>query len=161
MREVGVDITYISIVMVLFNLGQFLSAFPIGTLSDRFRRENVLLVGFAFMLLANLCMIFGKNPIFVYMGVFFWGAQMGTTQSIFVSMVSDKTPKKIRGTAFGIFYLVMGIDILIASKIAGVLWDKFGSIGAFRYSAVVTVISITTLLIWKTKNANASDERAA
>lgn len=148
-REVGVDITYISMVMVLFNMGQFLSAFPIGTLSDRFRRENILLLGFFFMLLANMCMIFGTSPLFVYVGVFFWGAQMGTTQSVFVSMVSDKTPKHVRGTAFGIFYIVMGIDILIASKLAGVLWDEFGSIGAFRYSAIVTSISILVLLFWK------------
>lgn len=150
-REVGVNITYISMVMVLFNMGQFLSAFPIGALSDRFRRENILLLGFSFMLLANMCMIFGASPLFVYLGVFFWGAQMGTTQSVFVSMVSEKAPKHVRGTAFGIFYIVMGIDILIASKFAGVLWDRFGSIGAFRYSAVVTCISILVLLFWKHK----------
>lgn len=148
-REVGVDITYISIVMVLFNMGQFLSAFPIGALSDRFRRENILLLGFSFMLLANMFMIFGTSPLFVYLGVFLWGAQMGTTQSVFVSIVSEKAPKHVRGTAFGIFYIVMGIDILIASKCAGVLWDHFGSIGAFRYSAVVTCISIFVLLFWK------------
>lgn len=148
-HEVGVNITYISIVMILFNMGQFLSAFPIGSLSDKFRRESILLLGFLFMLAANLLMIFAVHPIMVYLGVFLWGAQMGTTQSVFVSMVSDNTPKAVRGTAFGIFYLVMGIDILIASKIAGVLWDQFGSIGAFRYSAIVTTISIIILILWR------------
>jgi MFS family permease len=143
--EVGVDIAYISLVMLLFNMGQFLSAFPIGTLSDRFQRQNILLVGFSFMLLANICMMYGTSPFFVYLGVFFWGAQMGTTQSVFVSMISDEAPKKIRGTAFGIFYIVMGIDIMIASKVAGVIWEGYGSTYAFRYSALMTLFSIVCL----------------
>lgn len=143
--EVGVNIRYISLVMLLFNMGQFLSAFPIGTLSDRFERQNILLIGFTFMLIANVCLIYGTSPLFVYIGVFFWGAQMGTTQSIFVSMVSDQTPKEIRGTAFGIFYIVMGIDILIASKTAGVIWENYGSIYAFKYSACVTLFSVLCL----------------
>ena len=143
--EVGINIRYISLVMLLFNMGQFLSAFPIGTLSDRFERQNILLLGFLFMLTANLCLIYGNSPFFVYLGVFFWGAQMGTTQSIFVSMVSDQTPKEIRGTAFGIFYIVMGIDILIASKTAGVIWESYGSVYAFKYSACVTLFSILCL----------------
>ncbi len=143
--EVGVNITYISLVMLLFNMGQFLSAFPIGTLSDRFQRQNILLIGFFFMLVANTCLIYGASPLFVYTGVFFWGMQMGTTQSIFVSMVSDETPKHIRGTAFGIFYIVMGIDIMIASKVAGLIWENYGSIYAFKYSAFVTLCSIFCL----------------
>jgi len=146
--EAGVNITYISLVMLMFNMGQFLSAFPIGTLSDRFQRQNILLIGFSFMLLANICMIYGTSPLLIYLGVFFWGAQMGTTQSIFVSMVSDHAPKHIRGTAFGIFYIVMGLDIMIASKIAGVIWEHYGSIYAFKYSACVAIFSIVCLFFF-------------
>ena len=146
--EVGVNITYISLVMLLFNMGQFVSAFPIGTLSDRFQRRNILLIGFLFMLAANICLIYSTSTTSVYLGVFLWGAQMGTTQSIFVSMVSDEAPKHIRGTAFGIFYLVMGIDIMIASKIAGVVWENYGSIYAFKYSALVTLCSIACLFFF-------------
>ena len=146
--EVGVNITYISLVMLLFNMGQFVSAFPIGTLSDRFQRQHILLIGFLFMLAANICLIYSTSPTSVYLGVFLWGAQMGTTQSIFVSMVSDEAPKHIRGTAFGIFYIVMGIDIMIASKIAGVVWENYGSIYAFKYSALVTLCSIVCLFFF-------------
>lgn len=152
--EIGVSITYISLVMLLFNMGQFLSAFPIGTLSDRFQRQNILLIGFAFMLIANACLIYGTSALFVYMGVFFWGAQMGTTQSVFVSMISDETPKEIRGTAFGIFYIVMGIDILIASKLAGLIWENHGSIYAFKYSASIALFSIFALFFLLPRSHN-------
>lgn len=145
--EVGVNVTYISLVMLLFNMGQFLSAFPIGTLSDRFQRQHILLIGFLFMLCANASLIYGTSTFYVYLGVFLWGAQMGTTQSIFVSMISEEAPKHIRGTAFGIFYLVMGLDILMASKIAGLVWENYGSIYAFKYSAIMTLVSILCLFL--------------
>lgn len=145
--EVGVTIANISFVMLLFNLGQFLIAYPIGVLADSFQRRNMLLIGFLFMLLANVFMGLGHTEIWMYLGVFFWGAQMGTTQSIFVSMISDTTPQYLRGTAFGIFYLVNGLDILIASKLAGILWETWGSRWAFAYSFFITAVSILFLLL--------------
>ncbi|MEI8321175.1 MAG: MFS transporter [Alphaproteobacteria bacterium] len=146
--EVGVKIAHISFVMVLFNMGQFLISYPIGILSDKFQRRYILLAGFLFMLLGNMFMIYGTTEVLIYAGVFFWGAQMGTTQSVFVSMISDETPQYIRGTAFGIFYLVNGIGILVASKIAGVFWEFYGSTYAFAYSAIMTVVSIVALFVF-------------
>lgn len=145
--EVGVKIADISFVMLLFNLGQFLISYPVGVLADKFQRRYILLLGFIFMFMANVLMLYGTSEFSIFLGVFFWGAQMGTTQSIFVSMISDETPQYLRGTAFGIFYLVNGIDILVASKIAGVFWESYGSTYAFAYSACITLVSIVSLFI--------------
>ncbi len=146
-EEVGVPISHVSSVLLFFNLGQVFISFPLGALSDKFQRRDLLLIGILFMVMANICMMYGSSPTVILIGTFLWGAQLGATQSIFVSMISDESPQYIRGTAFGIFYLVMGLDILIASKLAGFIWENYGSTNAFFSSACVSVFSIFCLFI--------------
>lgn len=140
-NDVGVSQSFIAFVMVIMNIGQFLVAYPLGMLSDRFDRKIFLMIGFVFMILANLCMGFSDSQFVVLLGVFFWGAQMSTTQSIFLSMISTEVEKELRGTAFGIFYLLSGIFYLVASEIAGDLWDSIGYHAAFGFSMVIAVIA--------------------
>ncbi len=139
--EVGIKIAHVSLVMLAFNLGQFFVSYPIGVLSDKFKRYTILMMGFLFLVVANTLLIVASSSWMVFLGVFFWGAQIGTSQSIFVAMISDETPAHLRGTAFGIFYLIMGVDIMIASKIAGIFWDQ-GSHYIFLYSLIICTLSI-------------------
>ncbi len=145
--SVGVPTSFIAFVMAAMNVGQFLVAYPLGRLSDRFNRYTFLVIGFLFMVGSNLCLGFGESITIVMIGVFLWGAQMSTTQSIFLSMISDVVDKDLRGTAFGVFYFTSGIIYLISSSIAGNLWDAFGYMSSFLNSAVISIISIF-LLLW-------------
>ncbi len=140
--DVGLPQSYIALVMVAMNVGQFLVAYPLGYLSDKFNRRFILLVGFFFMVIANLCMGLGNDRFVVMIGVFFWGAQMSTTLSVFLSMVSDAVDKSLRGTAFGVFYLVTGVSYFFSSGIAGTLWDSFGYEYTFLMSGSLAVLSI-------------------
>ena len=145
--DTGLKATYIPLVMLLFNLGQFSVAYPLGWLSDRMSRRTVLLVGFLFMCAASL-LIGQSNNLYVVMGgVFLWGAQMGTTQSVLVSMISDTIPQYIRGTAFGIFYFMLGICILVSSWFAGPIWSEYGHDMLFNVSAFISLISCGLLFV--------------
>ena len=85
------------------------------------------------------------------LGVFFWGAQMSTTQSIFLALISDEVDKDVRGTAFGIFYFVSGICYLIASQMAGFLWDRAGYKVTFSTSTGIALCSFFIVLIFMNK----------
>lgn len=141
-NDAGLEQTFVAFVMVAMNVGQFLVAYPLGMLSDKFPRRLFLILGFFFMLGATICMGYSSNLIVVMLGVFLWGAQMSTTQSIFLSLISDEVEKELRGTAFGIFYFTSGICYLIASQMAGILWDKFGYVLTFSASAIISILSI-------------------
>lgn len=154
-HSAGVSTSFIAFVMVAMNVGQFLVAYPLGRMSDRFNRQTFLIVGFVFMLGSNLCLGFGESVTVVMIGVFLWGAQMSTTQSIFLSMISDAVDKEMRGTAFGVFYFTSGICYLISSSIAGHLWDSFGHVSAFLNSTAISAVSILLLLwLFRKKGAN-------
>lgn len=145
--ETGLKTSFVPMVMLLFNLGQFFVSYPLGVLSDKISRRSVLFLGFFFMIAATLLMGNTTNLVFILMGVLLWGAQMGTTQSILVSLISDTTPQHIRGTAFGIFYSVLGICIWISSWFAGDIWEQYGHATLFNISAIISLISCGFLFI--------------
>ena len=145
--DTGLKTAYIPMVMLLFNLGQFSVAYPLGWLSDRVPRRLVLMVGFLFMCAASLLIGHSDDLNIVMLGIFLWGAQMGTTQSVLVSMISDTIPQYIRGTAFGIFYFMLGICILISSWFAGPIWNQYGHQMLFSASALISLLSCGMLFV--------------
>jgi MFS family permease len=80
-------------------------------------------------------------------GVVLWGLHMGLTQGLFAALVTDTTPSRLRGTAFGVFNLASGIGMLIASFLAGWLWDQYGPPSTFYAGAGFTTVALICLLI--------------
>ena len=75
-------------------------------------------------------------------GVALWGLHMGLTQGILASLVADTAPADLRGTAFGLFNLITGLATLLASVIAGVLWDVAGPATTFLAGAMFTGLAL-------------------
>lgn len=79
-------------------------------------------------------------------GVALWGIHMGMTQGLLATMVADAAPSDLRGTAFGIFNLLSGVAMLIASAVAGLLWDQLGAPFTFYAGAAFCVMALLGLL---------------
>jgi MFS family permease len=144
-KNSGLEISYIAFVMMIFNLGQFTIAYPLGRLSDRIKRHYILILGCFLMICAHLCLAFNINHYVLFTGVALWGAQVAITQSILVAMISDVTPQYIRGTAFGIFYVISGIVVVIATNIANYL-SPLNSRYPFFNGAFISFIAILILV---------------
>lgn len=78
----------------------------------------------------------------VLAGVALWGVHMGMTQGLLATMVADTAPADLRGTAFGFFNLVSGVAMLVASVVAGLLWDRLGASFTFYAGAVFSVLAL-------------------
>ena len=144
-KNSGLAIKYITFVMMVLNIGQFAIAYPLGRLSDRIKRHYILILGCFLMISANLCLAFNINHYLLFLGVALWGAQVAITQSILVAMISDVTPQYIRGTAFGIFYVISGIVIIIATKISNYL-APINAQYPFLNGAVISFLAILVLV---------------
>ena len=68
------------------------------------------------------------------------------TQGVLASLVADRAPPDLRGTAFGIFSLVTGLALLIASVVAGGLWDAVGPRATFLGGATLAALALAGLL---------------
>lgn len=144
-KSVGMPVTIVPVVMVAMNIVYSVSAWPAGSLSDSIGRYRLLILGFALLIVADLVLAFGGNVVAVMVGVMIWGLHMGLTQGLLSALVADIAPASLRGTAFGMFNLVSGLAMLVASIIAGALWDLIGPDGTFLAGAGFTALALIVL----------------
>ena len=146
-QQLGFSATWTPLVMVVMALFYTLSAYPAGWLSDRISRTKLLVVGMGLLILADLVLAQSSSAITMMLGVALWGLHMGFSQGILASLVADKAPGKLKGTAFGIFNLVSGACMLIASVLAGWLWQSIGSDSTFVVGALIASTALLLLLL--------------
>jgi MFS family permease len=151
-QATGLPIALVPMVMVIMSSTYALSAYPTGKLSDRLDRYTVLIIGVIFLIAADIFLGIAANLWVLALGVALWGLHMGFTQGLLAAMVTDTAPQQLRGTAYGVYNLVCGIAMLIASVIAGVLWDRFGSSITFFTGAAFTCIALLGLLLLRRKH---------
>jgi predicted MFS family arabinose efflux permease len=83
----------------------------------------------------------------VLLGVSLWGLHMGLTQGLLVTMVAHAAPSDLKGTAFGLFNLTTGLVTLVASQIAGELWDRFRANTTFHAGVGVCLLTLCALAV--------------
>jgi len=145
-QSIGLPLVLAPIVLVIMSLAYSLSAYPIGVLSDRVNRLTILIVGLFLLVAADLVLAFAPGTIGLVIGVVLWGLHMGFTQGLLATLIADAAPVELRGTAFGVFNLVTGLALLVASVVAGALWDMTGPQGTFLAGAVFTLLTLAGLL---------------
>jgi MFS family permease len=141
-QSVGLPPTLAPSVMLIMNAIYAFAAWPAGRLSDKIGRHGLLMSGFSLLVVADLMLAFAPGMAVVAMAAAVWGLHMGLTQGLLASLVADMAPDDLRGTAFGVFNFVTGIGALLASIIAGALWDVFGPTGTFLAGAAFTTVAL-------------------
>jgi len=146
-QDVGVSTALAPLVMVVMNIAFGLSSYPVGKLADRADRRTLLLIGFVLLIASDLLLAAAHGVVLLALGVVLWGLHMGFTQGLLAAMVADAAPAARRGSAFGLFYLVSGIAMLLASVIAGGLWGAIGPSATFAAGAGFAVLATLGLLL--------------
>ena len=145
----GLNVAYGTVITMIYNLLSVFVAYPMGILSDRVNRLNVLLLGFIILCISHLCLGYASSLNGVILGTAFWGIQRGITDSVLATLVSDYVPKNVRGTAFGLFYLVVSLSTAAASAIAGRIAQAGGEGSAYIFGSKICIIAIILLVIMK------------
>ncbi|WP_054903183.1 MFS transporter [Pseudomonas sp. NBRC 111131] len=147
-QDMGLAPLWAPAVLVLMALAYSLSAYPAGVLSDRAGRRGVLMIGLALLVTADLLLALMPGWAGLVLGVVAWGLHLGFTQGIFAALIADSAPVNLRGTAFGLFNLLTGVALLVASVVAGLLWDGVGFQATFLVGAGfagATLVGVGTL----------------
>lgn len=141
----GLPVAYAPLVLVGMNAVYALAAYPVGRLSDRVSRPQLLALGVAVLIAADLVLAASRHPVALAVGIGLWGLHMGMTQGVLAAMVADTAPPALRGTAFGFFNLVGGVAMLIASALAGWIWERFGPDWTFLAGAAFAAVALAAL----------------
>ncbi len=141
-QQSGIPLALVPLVMVAMNMVYACSAYPFGKLSDRMSHGKLLAAGLVVLVAADLALAAGTGWPWLLLGVILWGVHMGMTQGLLAAMVADTAPADLRGTAYGFFNLVSGLAMLLASVIAGLLWDQIGAAATFLAGAALAVLAL-------------------
>jgi MFS family permease len=145
-QQVGVPTSLVPLVMVAMNVVYAASAYPFGQWSDKVSRVKMLAWGLLVLILADLVLAAGTSWLYLALGVALWGVHMGMTQGLLAALVAATAPPDLRGTAFGLFYLISGLALFVASAAAGWLWDAYGA--AFTFYAGAGFCGLTLLALF-------------
>lgn len=144
--DVGMSITIAPIAMVIMSFTYAISAYPFGKLADNMSHSRLLMAGILVLIVADMLLAINHHWTTLIAGISLWGIHMGITQGLLATMVADVSPGDLRGTAFGFFNLASGLMMLVASMLAGFLWEHFEPSITFYMGAVFCVIALIGLI---------------
>ena len=158
--EIGLEDNFVPLVYVVINIMHTLVGLPSGILADKIGTEKVILISFALFLLTCIIGFFETDFVLVgFVMAAIFGLYHGMTITSQRTMVSRYVPEQLRGTAFGMYYLFVGISFLIANLAFGLLWDVLGSQAAFTYSITTTVTAFILLSGFMVKTRQTSKQK--
>ena len=158
MADLGLAIGYVPVIMIVMNVAYAAVAYPAGIAADRLSARTLLIIGLGVLIVADLVLAVAASPSIALIGAVFWGLHMAFTQGLLAKLVADTAPAQLRGTAFGIFNLISGSALLLASVIAGAAWSTFGASATFVVGAALAGCAAAGLLLYRSTPGVAEQE---
>jgi MFS family permease len=152
-QDAGLALALLPGILIAMNVVYASSAWPAGVLSDSVDRRLVLAAGLGALVAADLMLALWTSVPGVLIGAALWGLHMGLTQGLLAAMVADAAPADLRGTAFGLFNVVTGVVLFLASALAGVLWETIGHDATFLAGGAFAALAATALLLVRQRGA--------
>jgi MFS family permease len=150
-EDVGISVTYIPLVYLIFNSVSVIFAVPMGILSDKIGRERLIIFGY--LLYALIYFGFGRTSATASIIMLFalYGLYSAATDGIQKALVSDLIDKDKRGTGMGIYNAILGMTLLPASIIAGVMYDRLNASAPFYFGASMAFLAAVMMFIFYLK----------
>ena len=148
-RDAGIADSFIPLVYAAVNVAHVAIAIPAGVLSDRIGKEKVMILGYGTFLSSVMLILFlpisGFNAFLVAV---FYGAYFGIIETVQRALVPEYVDRNLVGTAYGIYYLVVGSAFFVSNAVVGSLWEYFGASIASTYSIVTSVVAIAFMILF-------------
>ncbi len=146
-QQGGLGLAWTPLVMIAMNLIYAACAYPFGKLADKVSHATLLTWGLVLLIAADALLAYSNQGVWVWTGIALWGLHMAMTQGLLATMVADTAPADLRGTAYGFFNLLSGLAMLLASGLAGLLWDQLGASFTFLAGTVFCVLALGLLVV--------------
>jgi len=136
----------------LFNIAYAGVAYPFGAISDRIRKNKVVMIAFGVFIIASIGFaFFSSSPLNIVILFAVLGIYMGIYDGSQKSYISEISNPSYKATALGTIATLTGIITLPSSLVAGMLWDKFGPVAAFVFASATASIALGMFIIYEIK----------
>jgi len=145
--EGGLPLAWTPVVLIGMNIVYASCAYPFGKLADKLSHTHLLGWGLVMLIGADALLAYSNQGLVFWAGVALWGLHMAMTQGLLAAMVADTAPADLRGTAYGFFNLLSGLAMLIASGLAGWLWQSWGAPVTFMAGIGFAALALLLLVL--------------
>ena len=145
-QEVGASLQHTILIYAAFNLMAALVSYPAGSLSDAWGRKNVLLASFVVFFVAYLGFALTRNVMLIAVMFAVYGVFQGIFRAVGKAFAADFVPEPLRASGVGWYSTTVGLLQLIASLIAGLLWDRVSHAAVFYYGAALALVGCVALV---------------
>lgn len=154
-QQLGVPVALLPTIWVALHVVKMGFSVPAGILSDRIGRKKVIVTGWLVYAVVYAGFAFADSnwqawALFAVYGIYF-----GLTEGVEKALVADFAPSTLRGSAFGLYHLVVGLGALPASLLFGLVWQKFGYNAAFGMGAALALVASVMLSMLAVKKPSA------
>jgi MFS family permease len=147
--ELGIDNDVIPIVYAVINISHTAIGIPAGIVADKIGKEKVLIVGYAvFAISATLMTTLSENSLYAFVLAAIFGLYMGISETVQRAVVPRYVSSELRGTAFGVYNVILGTSFFVSNVVFGFLWDNYNLSTAVVYSIVLTSAAITGMSVF-------------
>jgi MFS family permease len=143
----GLPLAFVPLVLIVMNVVYAAAAYPFGKLADSTSHATLLAWGLAVLIAADAALAWDGHWSVAWAGVVLWGLHLAMTQGLLAAMIADTAPVDLRGTAYGFFNLASGVAMLIASALAGLLWDSLGAAFTFIAGGAFSALALVAILL--------------
>ena len=146
-KSVGFNDTSVILLYFIYNITASLLAIPLGKRSDQVGRKRLLVSGYIVFAAVYMGFAFAYNKIFMIALFVLYGVYTAMTTGVERAFIAEISPQELKGTMLGLHSTIVGIALLPASAIAGVLWTSFGAEIPFVFGACLSLIAAFVLII--------------
>jgi MFS family permease len=149
--ELGIDNDLIPIVYAVINVSHTAIGIPSGILADKIGKEKVLIIGYSIFAVSTVLMAAissAENSIYAFVLAAIFGLYIGISETVQRAVVPRYVSSELRGTAFGVYNVVLGTSFFVSNVVFGFLWDNYNLNAAVVYSIGLTSAAIIGMFVF-------------
>jgi MFS family permease len=145
----GVPTNYIPLVYALLNFAAVIVGYPAGLLADRMGKLPVLGLSYIVFMVTSISGIFlHSNPLTGCLLAFMFGGYMAISDTVQRAIVPDFTKPELKGTAYALYYTMIGFCAFVANSMFGAFWTRSSPEAAFEFSVVTAILGVLALVLF-------------
>ena len=147
--SLGVQEANIPLVYACLNLATVVLGLPAGMFADRVGKVPILALSYAVFLVTSVAgALLTGNPLYAFPLAFLFGSYLAISETVQRAMIPDFTKPELKGTAYALYYTLVGVGSLVSNLIFGALWTNMGPATAFQYSIATSAVGIVALIVF-------------
>ena len=147
-RDCGVALWQVPLLWAAFNGAKALLNTPVGSLADRIGRLPSILIGWGIYAAVYLGFARAGSQGAIWLLFLVYSLFYALTEGAERAFIADLAGPRVRGRAFGIFHMAVGVAALPASLLFGLLWSRLGARTAFQVDAALALLSAGALAVF-------------